>query len=45
MAQKKEKGQKYKLFNKKVDFHLVDSIRNHKFATEIITHPPIKRDI
>ena len=42
---KKEKGQKYKLFNKKVDFHLVDSIRNHKFATEIITHPPIKRDI
>lgn len=39
---KREKEQKYKLFNKKVDFHLVDSIRNHKFATEILTHPQLK---
>ena len=39
-AQKREKEQKYKLFNKKVDFHLVDSIRNDKFAAEIFTNPP-----
>lgn len=46
LKKKKRKGQKYKLFNKKVDFLLVDSIRNHKFAAEIFTNlSPIKRDI
>lgn len=42
---KKRKGQKYKLFNKKVDFLLVDSIRNHKFAAEIFTHLPQLKEI
>lgn len=46
LKKKKRKGQKYKLFNKKVVFHLVDSIRNDKFAAEIFTHSPsIERDI
>ena len=39
---KKRKGQKHKLFNRKVNFHLVDSIRNHKFAAEIFTNSPPK---
>lgn len=39
---KKRKGQKHKLFNKKVNFHLVDSIRNHKFSAEIFTNSPPK---
>ena len=42
---KKRKGQKHKLFNKKVNFHLVDSIRNHKFAAEIFTHLPQLKEI
>ena len=37
-SKKKKKGQKYKLFNKKVDFLLVDSIRINKFVAEIFTH-------
>lgn len=44
-SKKKIKGQKYKLFNKKVDFHLVNSIRNDKFAAEIFTHPPQLKEI
>lgn len=36
------KEQKYELFNKKVDFHLVDSIRNNKFAVENFTFSPLK---
>lgn len=44
-SKKKKKGQKYKLFNKKVDFHLVVSIRNDKFAAEIFTHFPQLKEI
>ena len=45
LKKKKRKGQKYKLFNKKVDFLLVDSIRNDKFAAEIFTHLPQLKEI
>ena len=44
-SKKKKKGQKYKLFNKKVDFLLVDSIRIDKFVADFYIPPPIKRDI
>ena len=39
------KGQKYKLFNKKVGFNLAGSIRIDKFAADFHIPPPIKRDI
>ena len=45
LKKKKRKGQKYKLFNKKVDFLLVDSIRNDKFSAEIFTHLPQLKEI
>ena len=46
-AQKKrrEKDRNTNFSTKKVDFHLVDSIRNDKFAAEIFTNPPQLKEI
>ena len=45
LKKRREKDRNTNFSTKKVDFHLVDSIRNDKFAAEIFTHLPQLKEI